>query len=159
MRKNIFAVINEKINASKITKNKIAKFTLPNDAQGMNDQMPDDVDGTWSIEDSSLYSSSGNTLIILTAGVYEVSIHFHGLLNVGTYVEEVAVASGYGGIVHSQAVGLSGAAVQGYTNASKVLYMNAGTTLKLQAYTSSPSNYIYGSGLSSNNSVVVTKLS
>ena len=148
----------DQIRNNVITKSRIAKFTLPSESQGMSDQVMTDVNGSWTIEDASLYTSSSNVLTVLTAGVYEVSTHFHGLINSNTHAEEVAVASGIGGIVQIQSVGVSGISIQGFANGSKVLYMPANTTIRLQAYTSSLNNYLYGSALSSNNSVIVTKL-
>ena len=59
----------------------------------------------------------------------------------------------------STVTGINSSAIQGRGSGMDIRHLVAGTTVKLQAYTSNLNNLLYGSASSMHNWILITKLS
>ena len=136
-----------------------AKFTLPSTNQPIDNHSASDISGSWSIQNANLYSASENVLTVLTAGMYIICLSAHGLVNANSYIEAMVNSNYHGGIIIVGSTGLYQGSIQGHCSGCAVLHLIANTTIKMQAYSSDSTNELYGTSLSSNNWVTITKLS
>ena len=135
-----------------------ARFSLPSADQSLNNSTMTDVNGTWSIGSADYYSASNNILTIKTSGMYIISLSGHGLINPNSYIDIGAYVGTITPVV-STITGISSTSIQGRGSGMDIRYLVAGTTIKLQAYTSNTNNLLYGSGSSLHNWILITKLS
>lgn len=140
-------------------KKPIATFTLATGQIPLNNTQMETINGNWSVEDASIYSINGSTLTLLKDGVYLIENGMHGLVMPQSYIQTAAYVSYVGNAASGQVInGLEAAAIQGYSSSSYLRRLNAGTEITLRGYSSNASNALYGTNLSADNRMTVTKL-